>query len=231
MGNLLCRKGNGTFDNPINDFPQLNTDLDKAVDLAMGPGNMYHRLYLKFACQKLPNMDYLSKTDAFLVLFEKDSQSKGWTECGRTEICEDNLNPTFIQGVQILYYFERDQVFRIAAYDADQFDSKVLRVEDANYIGEAEFQIQKLTCSREKSLEINFYDSSKVVNSTRGKVTITYEEINSTFNQTLNLSMKALESGFIEGNNYFFVINKKTKTIPVRNVPVMRSEVIGYSSS
>ena len=227
MGNSLCRRDANTFDNPLYEFKNINDDIDKAVDLAMHSGHEYNKLMLKFACEKLPNMDYFSKTDAFLVLYEK-SEFNEWVEVDRTEIVEDCLNPTFIQAVPINYYFEKDQTFKIVAFDADQFDNPRLPLKDAKYIGEGEFEIQRLAASRAKRLEVTFYDAQKIINSARGKVIITYEEAKSTFNQVLDLSLKALDPSFSQHSSYFYIISKRTNDIPARNVPVMRSEVITY---
>jgi len=45
-------------------------DLDKAVDLVMGSDHVSSRIKLKFSCKDLPNMDYASLTDAFIVVYE-----------------------------------------------------------------------------------------------------------------------------------------------------------------
>mmetsp|Transcript_41718 Transcript_41718/g.48182 ORF Transcript_41718/g.48182 Transcript_41718/m.48182 type:complete len:84 (-) Transcript_41718:1385-1636(-) len=78
--------------------------------------------------------------------------------------------------VKVIYYFERDQKFKVAAYDADEFGNHHLSLDESNYIGEAEFEIQKLVGRQDRTLEIDFHDSRKIVNSVRGKVRITYEE-------------------------------------------------------
>lgn len=47
-------------------------------------------------------------------------------------------------------------MFKIAAYDADHFETMELDLNDANFIGEAEFEIQKLVGSRSRTLEACF---------------------------------------------------------------------------
>ena len=81
-------------------------------------------------------------------------RNKTWEEVGRTEITEDNLNPEFIKTVDVVYYFEENQKFKIVAYDADEFGNPNLDVSKANLIGEADFEIQKLVSSRDKSIEV-----------------------------------------------------------------------------
>ena len=45
---------------------------------------------------------------------------------GRTEIVEDNLNPIFIKAIEVRYFFEQDQKFKIVAFDSDNFENKNL---------------------------------------------------------------------------------------------------------
>ena len=227
MGNVLCKRQPSTFDNPLNQYPQINNDLDKAVDLVIDSGHLSNRLLLKFKCENLPNMDFLSKTDWFLVLYELSSQQK-WTEVGRTEIIEDNLNPEFIQAVQVVYNFEEDQKYKIEAYDADDFDQPILPLEKANYIGEVCFDIQRLVSRQDRSLQLTLANKKS---NNRGTVIMTFEEGKSPHNQILELSLKAEESEFSDNASYFYIIGAITNTIPSRTSPVMRSEVIRFNEN
>ena len=228
----MCRREPSTFDNPLMEFAQMNTDLDRAVDLAMGTSHLSSRIYLKFACEKLPNMDYFSLTDAFLVLYER-GKNNNWVEVGRTEIVEDSLNPKFIKAIEVVYYFEEDQQFKIAAYDADEFGNPDLDVNKANFIGEADFSIQKLITQRnkpsEKGFTVPFYGAEKILDSPRGTVTITYEEGKSTHNQVLEFGLKAENSDFSFNTGYFYIIAKKDKEVLRKYDPILRSEIINYT--
>ncbi len=68
---------------------------------------------------------------------------------------EDNLNPKFLKAIEVIYYFEENQKFKVVAYDADDFKNKRLDLDKANYIGEAEFEIQKLVGSRDGVFEVS----------------------------------------------------------------------------
>ena len=210
MGLSLWRRQPSTFDNPLNDFANINDDLDRAVDLVMESGQISSRLKLRFECEKLPNMDYFSLTDAFLVVFELQKNGN-WNEVGRTEIVEDCLDPKFIKTVSIIYYFEQDQRFKVVAYDADEFGNPHLSLDDSNYIGEAEFEIQRLVCKPERMIEVNFHDSLKIVNSVRGKVRISFEESKGVWNQVLEVTLKVEEGDFSMSSSYFYVIAKKKR--------------------
>ena len=78
-----------------------------------------------------------------------------WVEVGRTEIIEDSLNPEFIKTIEVVYYFEENQKFKIVAYDADEFGNENIDIRQSNYIGEAEFEIQKLISSRQNVFEVS----------------------------------------------------------------------------
>ena len=101
MGSVLgCR--DDTFESPIGKNPSesnlelvgnpnMNKDLDRAVNMVTDSVRLSSSILLRFSCEKLPNMDYFSLTDAFLMLSElKKGQ---WVEVGRTEVVKDCLEP------------------------------------------------------------------------------------------------------------------------------------------
>jgi len=42
---------------------------------------------------------------------------------GQTEVINDNLNPEFIEAVEVDFYFEESHKFEIEVYDADSVNS------------------------------------------------------------------------------------------------------------
>ena len=58
----------------------------------------------------LPNLDTLSKTDAFLILYEikKQGTNSIRVKLGRTECIYDNLNPQFVTQFEVDYHFEEN---------------------------------------------------------------------------------------------------------------------------
>ena len=72
----------------------MNWDLDKAVAMATDSIRLSNLIKLWFSCKNLPNTDMMSKTDAFIVLFENDNGKM--IEIGRTDVIADNLNPQFV---------------------------------------------------------------------------------------------------------------------------------------
>lgn len=62
-------------------------------------------------------MDYLSKSDPFIIFYVK--RNNQWSEAGRTEIIQDNLNPNFTKSFIIDYYFECQQPLKFVVNDDD----------------------------------------------------------------------------------------------------------------
>jgi hypothetical protein len=71
-----------------------------------------------------------------------------------------------------------------------------------------------------------------MINSARGTVTISYEEGRSAHNQVFELSLSAENSDFSSNTSYFYVIAKKQMDgFSIKYVPILRSELLSYSSS
>eukprot|EP01043_Picozoa_sp_COSAG02_P028867 COSAG02_NODE_1771_length_10971_cov_19.931012_2_plen_615_part_00 len=75
-------------------------------------------LELSIECAGLDNMDVMSKSDPFAVIYAKDGTG-AWRELGRTETIQDTLSPKFATSFTIQYFFERTQWFRFDVYDSD----------------------------------------------------------------------------------------------------------------
>ena len=62
-------------------------------------------------------MDSGSKTDPYLVLFEID---RGFErKIGETEVISDSLNPKWVKAIDVDYFFEKQQTFKVKIYDVD----------------------------------------------------------------------------------------------------------------
>jgi Ca2+-dependent lipid-binding protein len=113
--------------------------------------NAHSEVELRFSCSNLPNMDVMSKTDAFVVIYLQNSQ--GIIELGRTEVVYDNLNPEFSKGVHLTYHFEEIQTIILKVYDEDSKGIQDLNKHD--YIGECAFHLGSLMSSYGQSLSYN----------------------------------------------------------------------------
>ena len=64
------------------------------------------RVELYFSCRNLINLDYLSKSDPTIKVYESNSKSNNWYFKSQTETIQDNLNPDFAKSVRVDYIFE-----------------------------------------------------------------------------------------------------------------------------
>ena len=55
------------------------------------PKDVSSKVELSISCQNLKDLDYFSKSDPSLFLYEKRGQI--WEKIGRTEVIDNNLNP------------------------------------------------------------------------------------------------------------------------------------------
>ncbi len=77
-------------------------------------------------------MDVTSKSDPQVYIFLKDHILKDWTEVGRTEVIQDNLNPKFAKSLVIDYYFEEVQNLKFVVVDVDKANGSL---KDQDLIG------------------------------------------------------------------------------------------------
>lgn len=71
--------------------------------------NMQHdrqKVELYFSCRNLVNLDYMSKSDPTIKIYECNSKSDNWYIKDKTETIKDNLNPDFVKSVKVDYIFE-----------------------------------------------------------------------------------------------------------------------------
>lgn len=57
------------------------------------------KVELSFTCTKLLDLDKLSKSDPFAILYSATTQQSGndvWIKLGRTEVIDNNLNPQVV---------------------------------------------------------------------------------------------------------------------------------------
>lgn len=112
---------------------------NEALDLALGGANsLKQKVSLTFEGINLPNLDQGSKTDAFCVLFQLQGNRK--SKIGETEVVADSLNPKWVKNINVDYYFEAQQNFRVELYDADD-PSKLFDLTKHDYVGGYDFTL------------------------------------------------------------------------------------------
>ncbi|CAD8183858.1 unnamed protein product [Paramecium pentaurelia] len=110
------------------------------------------KLELFISCRGLANMDTFSKSDPYVIMYVK--RNNQWSEVGRTEIIQDNLNPNFAKTFIIEYYFECQQPLKFICNDDDgngQFD----------FIGSVETTLANIAGARDQLLMLNLSNGNK----------------------------------------------------------------------
>ena len=94
-------------------------DIDAAVLAAtnFSQGGMVQRLEIAISCENLPNMDTMSQSDPFAVIYKQ--QGRMWQKLGMTEVIHDNLNPSFVKKIQVDFHFEQQEHYKVEVYDSD----------------------------------------------------------------------------------------------------------------
>ncbi|XP_065837978.1 copine-5-like [Oscarella lobularis] len=93
-------------------------------------------------CSQLVNLDYLTKSDPLCVLYTKHEEL--WSECGRTEVINDTLDPQFSTTFIVDYYLDELQPLKFEVYDVD---SNSADLSSHDFIGEAQVNLSNIILS------------------------------------------------------------------------------------
>ena len=85
------------------------TDED-LIELSLNQSALKQNLMLRFSCQNLPDLDknWGSKSDPFVVLYSLEGKELTKKLVGQTECIKDNLNPTFVEAIDVTFSFEEN---------------------------------------------------------------------------------------------------------------------------
>jgi len=135
--------------------------------------NCCEKVSLFFNCKGLPKMDVTSNTDPFIVVYEEDPHNKKPMLLGNTSVIMDSQNPEWPDQLIINYKFEAIQKMTIKVYDKDS-SSPLQQLNSHTLIGEIEFKLSSLMCSRGQTYQANF------TNGKHGTVIIRAETVSNT---------------------------------------------------
>ncbi|CAK86273.1 unnamed protein product (macronuclear) [Paramecium tetraurelia] len=111
------------------------------------------KLELFISCRQLDDLDTVSVSDPFVVLYLLNSQKK-WLKIGQTELIWNNLNPNFATSFQIEYQFEAQQHLKLEVHHfVSQTQSKI--------IGIAETTVAEIAGSKDQLLMADLFNSQK----------------------------------------------------------------------
>ncbi|KNC50909.1 copine-8 [Thecamonas trahens ATCC 50062] len=111
-----------------------------------------------------------------VVFAKKDPPATEFAEVGRTEKVMNDLNPSFQKPINVSYFFEKVQTFRLAVLDIDEHVSSVSDYRQHDYIGEVEFKLSAVIGAPGMSLELPLGNVNKPARR-NGFIRITAEEM------------------------------------------------------
>ncbi|KAK8813222.1 hypothetical protein WA158_002814 [Blastocystis sp. Blastoise] len=168
---------------------QSNVTSGELACLANQQNTMFNKTSLSISCKNLIKMDTFSDSDPFVVAYQDVSGQ--WSEIGRTEAIIDNNNPVFVRHIDLLYYFETIQKLKFRVFDVDtsNTDTSHLKLEDQDFLGEAECTLAEIVNSiNGKQIKLTGLGSKS-----QGVIRIESEELEEESGRvTLNLNMEAL---------------------------------------
>ena len=74
---------------------------------------------LSFSCENLPNLDTFTRTDGYLVFYQKIGNV--YKKIGGTEVIMDSLEPKWVKSFEVQYHFEKREFHKAVVYDIDDF--------------------------------------------------------------------------------------------------------------
>lgn len=164
---------------------------------------------LSLRAEGLQDLDLLSKSDPFCVVYLKDG-SKGaeWTEVGRTEHIWDTLSPVWQKKIILEYRFEERQHLRFCIYDLDSTSSSELDSQD--FLGSTECTLGEVV-----SKQSNVNGLLKTLDNGHGaKISIIAEELSSNKEEAvLKFSARKLDKmDWFGKSDPFLEIHKSTES-------------------
>ena len=120
---------------------------------------MTPKIEIHIACRDLLDVDIFSKSDPMVVMFieTKVGRSREWSEYGRTEVIENNLNPDFVKTFIVDYHFEKHQNLKFEVYDVDSKSDELFR---HGFIGRAECSLGSIVGQHSGRRELNLEGKS-----------------------------------------------------------------------
>ncbi|KAK6150640.1 hypothetical protein DH2020_015572 [Rehmannia glutinosa] len=128
---------------------------------AKGEHALFTPIELSLSASKLLDRDIVSKSDPMAVVYMKRRDGE-LDELGRTEVIMNNLNPNWIQKINVTYQFEIVQPLIFHVYDIDSkyhnLPVKMLKLEDQDFLGEASCVVSEIVTKRNWSLTMNLHN-------------------------------------------------------------------------
>eukprot|EP01083_Nonionella_stella_P083738 231606_1 len=184
------------------------------LDAVNSTSVLKERVELFIKCHDIIQLDLLSKSDPFVVVYLKSSTKKSFEEIGRTEVIHDNHFPEFTKPFVLDYYFEEEQMLRFDAYDEDKKGSQQL--DDHQIIGSCTMPLGEIIheqgCTIAKKLMHNGKSLKNKQTKNYTHLIVSAEKVTESGNEeiTLQFSCKGLPKmdGFFGKCDPFFVVKR-----------------------
>ncbi|KAI7827632.1 Copine-domain-containing protein [Gamsiella multidivaricata] len=187
------------------------------------------KVVLNIKCRNLANRDIMSFSDPQVFLFLFDDRTDTW--CSRphamTERIKDNLNPVFVNGLEVEYRFEMIQRLKFVVYDID--DKHSGNWSDQDFLGEVTTDMGSIIGSRGSQAVLQLQHPKRKTTAL-GQIIVYAEELKSS-KRTINFGIRALDltkKGLFKSRpTAFFTIYRddgNTGFLPVYRSKAIQSE-------
>ncbi|KAK9286147.1 hypothetical protein L1049_014529 [Liquidambar formosana] len=123
-----------------------------------GQQALFTPMELSLSASKLRDRDIISKSDPMAVVYAKKRDGT-LEELGRTEVIMNNLDPAWIQKVNVSYQFEIVQPLVFHVYDVDtkyhNVPVKMLKLNEQEFLGGASCVLSEIVTKQSRSLTLN----------------------------------------------------------------------------
>ncbi|CAK9143119.1 unnamed protein product [Ilex paraguariensis] len=134
---------------------------------------------LSLSASKLRDRDIISKSDPMAVVYMKKRDGT-LEELGRTEVMMNNLDPAWIQKINVAYQFEIVQPLVFHVYDVDtsyhNLPVKMLKLKDQEFLGEANCVLSEIVTKQSQSLILTLHNRKGHGLKNLGTLTVHAEE-------------------------------------------------------
>ncbi|KAH6756007.1 Calcium-dependent phospholipid-binding Copine family protein [Perilla frutescens var. hirtella] len=196
---------------------------------ARGQHGLCTNIELSLSASKLLDRDITSKSDPMAVVYLKRSDGM-LDELGRTEVIMNNLDPAWIQKINITYQFEIIQSLIFHVYDVDSkyhnLPVKTLKLKDQDFLGEASCVVSEIVTKRNRSLTLSLHNRDGRGMRNLGKLTVCAEETVASRNAIeLQFRCSALENkDLLSKSDPFLRISRAAESGGL--IPICKTEVV-----
>ncbi|KAM7472735.1 hypothetical protein LguiA_010918 [Lonicera macranthoides] len=190
---------------------------------------LFTLLELSLSASKLRDRDIMSKSDPLAVVYLR-KRDGNLEELGRTEVIMNNLDPSWIEKVNVAYQFEMVQHLVFEVYDVDteyhKLPVKMLKLNDQEFLGQASCVLSEIVTKQSRSVTLNLHNRNGRGLQNLGMLTIYAEETVASKNAVeITFRCSRLDNkDFFSKSDPFLRISRIVET--GGSVPICKTEVV-----